>query len=231
MEVQNQTEDETLVVSSGLPSIEDHQRWLAAAVARIAAKDAEIEKLKAQVGLPVRRHLPNTRRAVTHKFSVGGHEGYMTVGMFDDGTPGELFLAMAKEGSTIGGLMDTIGTLTSMALQYGVDMEVLSTKFSYQRFEPSGWTANADIKMATSIIDYVFRWMQNYFVKDRNIVPVEPVKVPAVETVGSAAMPPLSSLPSPVQSDAPACPKCGRITVRAGKCHVCPNCGETTGCS
>lgn len=107
----------------------------------------------------VRRRLPSTRNSLTHKFSVGGHEGYITVGLFEDGSPGELFVTMAKEGSTIGGLMDTIGTLTSMSLQYGVPLEVLVNKFTHMRFEPSGWTGNADIPNAKSVVDYIYRWM------------------------------------------------------------------------
>jgi hypothetical protein len=144
----------------------------------------ELEEVRAQIGQPVRHRLPDTRHAVTHKFNVGGHEGYMTVGMFGDGAPGELFVTMAKEGSTIGGLMDTIGTLTSLALQYGVSIETLATKFAYQRFEPSGYTNNAEIKMASSIIDYVFRWLEIYFVKSRvptaapEATPEEPLKLP-----------------------------------------------------
>ena len=108
---------------------------------------------------PKRRHLPATRNSVTHKFAVGGHEGYITVGLFEDGTPGELFITMAKEGSTIGGLMDTIGTLTSMALQYGVPLSALVNKFTHMRFEPSGWTGNPDIPNAKSVTDYIFRWL------------------------------------------------------------------------
>ncbi len=107
----------------------------------------------------VRRRLPATRQSLTHKFSVGGHEGYVTVGLFEDGTPGELFITMAKEGSTIGGLMDVIGTLTSMTLQYGVPLEVIINKFAHMRFEPSGWTSNADIPNAKSVVDYIFRWV------------------------------------------------------------------------
>ncbi len=107
----------------------------------------------------VRRRLPATRQSLTHKFSVGGHEGYTTVGLFEDGSPGELFITMAKEGSTIGGLMDVIGTLTSMALQYGVPLEVLVNKFAHMRFEPSGWTSNPDIPNAKSVVDYIFRWV------------------------------------------------------------------------
>jgi ribonucleoside-diphosphate reductase alpha chain len=108
---------------------------------------------------PARRRLPATRHSLTHKFSVGGHEGYITVGLFEDGTPGELFISMAKEGSTIGGLMDVIGTETSMGLQYGVPLEVLVEKFSHSRFEPSGWTPNPEIPNAKSIVDYIFRWL------------------------------------------------------------------------
>ena len=100
---------------------------------------------------------------MTHKFSVGGHEGYITVGLFEDGAPGELFITMAKEGSTIGGLMDTIGTLTSMSLQYGVPLDALTSKFSHMRFEPSGWTGNPEIPNAKSVVDYIFRWLGHEF--------------------------------------------------------------------
>jgi ribonucleoside-diphosphate reductase alpha chain len=116
------------------------------------------------VPAPFRRHLPATRRSLTHKFSVGGHEGYVTVGLFEDGKPGELFIVMAKEGSTIGGLMDTIGTLTSLSLQYGVPLEALVNKFAHMRFEPSGWTGNPDIPNAKSVPDYIFRWLGMEFI-------------------------------------------------------------------
>ena len=113
---------------------------------------------------PVRHRLPDTRQAITHKFDIAGHEGYITVGLFEDGTPGELFITMAKEGSTIGGLMDTIGTLVSLALQYGVPLETLVNKFAHQRFEPSGFTKNPDIPIAKSITDYLFRWLGCQFI-------------------------------------------------------------------
>lgn len=125
--------------------------------------EAEIARLRAQSSQPLRRRLPETRTAVTHKFDIAGHEGYLTVGLFEDGQPGELFITMAKEGSTIGGLMDCIGTLTSLALQYGVPLEALLKKFAHQRFEPSGFTKNPEIRNASSIIDYVFRWMALQF--------------------------------------------------------------------
>ncbi len=132
--------------------------------ARIKELEAETVKLRDDAGKPLRRRLPETRTAVTHKFDIAGHEGYLTVGLFEDGQPGELFITMAKEGSTIGGLMDAIGTLTSMALQYGVPLPALVRKFAHQRFEPSGFTKNPDIRNAASITDYVFRWMAIQFV-------------------------------------------------------------------
>jgi ribonucleoside-diphosphate reductase alpha chain len=128
--------------------------------------EQEIARLREQSSQPLRRRLPETRSAVTHKFDIAGHEGYLTVGLFEDGQPGELFITMAKEGSTIGGLMDCIGTLTSMSLQYGVPLEALMKKFAHQRFEPSGFTKNPDIRNASSIIDYVFRWLGIQFLPD-----------------------------------------------------------------
>ncbi len=132
--------------------------------ARVKELEAENAKLRQVAGQPLRRRLPDTRSAVTHKFDIAGHEGYLTVGLFEDGQPGELFVTMAKEGSTIGGLMDSIGTLTSMALQFGVPMETLLRKFAHQRFEPSGFTKNPEIRNTSSIIDYVFRWMALNFI-------------------------------------------------------------------
>jgi len=131
---------------------------------RVEELESEISKLRAESGKPLRRRLTDTRTAITHKFDIAGHEGYLTVGLFEDGQPGELFITMAKEGSTIGGLMDTIGTLTSMALQYGVPLETLLRKFAHQRFEPSGFTKNPEIRNASSIIDYVFRWLALQFI-------------------------------------------------------------------
>ncbi|MGO8675573.1 MAG: vitamin B12-dependent ribonucleotide reductase [Limisphaerales bacterium] len=131
---------------------------------RIRELETEVARLSQEVGKPLRRRLPDTRKAVTHKFDIAGHEGYLTVGSFDNGLPGELFITMAKEGSTIGGLMDGIGTLTSLALQYGVPLDALVRKFAHVRFEPSGFTKNPDIRNAASIIDYVFRWLAVEFV-------------------------------------------------------------------
>jgi ribonucleoside-diphosphate reductase alpha chain len=131
---------------------------------RLKELEAEVAKLRLDAGKPLRRRLFDTRTAITHKFDIAGHEGYLTVGLFENGQPGELFITMAKEGSTIGGLMDGIGTLTSLALQYGVPLEALVRKFAHVRFEPSGFTKNPDIRNAASITDYVFRWLALQFV-------------------------------------------------------------------
>ena len=121
-----------------------------------------------QVAVPRRERLPDTRQSITHKFNVAGHEGYITVGLYDDGRPGELFITMAKEGSTIGGLMDCFGTAVSMSLQYGVPLEVYVGKFSHTRFEPMGHTKNPDIRIAKSIVDYIFRWLGITFIPGYN---------------------------------------------------------------
>jgi len=132
---------------------------------RVLELEKELAALRGQLDQPVRHRMPDTRTSLTHKFEIAGHEGYITVGLYEDDQPGELFITMSKEGSTIGGLMDTVGTLTSIALQYGVPLESLVKKFAYQRFEPSGFTKNPDIRHATSITDYVFRWLACRFIK------------------------------------------------------------------
>ncbi len=128
--------------------------------AAVAARTAYSEPVHA-----VRRRLPDERRAITHHFSVGGQEGYLTVGVYEDGSPGEIFVRMAKEGSTISGLMDSFATVVSLALQHGVPLDLLCGKFSHTRFEPSGWTGNPKIGYATSLMDYIFRWMELRFLK------------------------------------------------------------------
>jgi len=174
------------------------------------------------VGKPVRRALPAERDAKTHKFSIGGHEGYVTVGKYDDGTAGELFITMSKEGSTISGLMDTIATLTSIALQYGVPLETFVEKFSHMRFEPSGFTGNKEIPVAKSVVDYIFRWMGLRFLPQAEAptTPSLPAPAPVIEREVFAK-----------QADAPSCSGCGTIMVRAGSCYACPNCAATSGCS
>lgn len=149
--------------------LDTYKHLLAQEQAKAQKLADELDAARLQIGKPVRTRLPDTRHAITHKFSVGGHEGYLIVGLFENGSPGELFITMAKEGSTIGGLMDTIGRLTSMALQYGVTVETLAEKFRHQRFEPCGYTQNPEINTASSIIDYVFRWMEIQFVQSRKV--------------------------------------------------------------
>src|SRR5438445_687980 len=199
----------------------------------------------------VRRKLPDERKAVTHKFDIGGHEGYLTVGLYEDGMPGELFVTMAKEGSTISGLMDAFATQTSYALQFGVPLRFMVDKFSHMRFEPAGFTKNKEIPIAKSIVDYIFRWMASHFlpveeqdevgiVRREDPKPVEPefkvIAAPAAlpaqgaqesKTINGTATQKIAF----VNTDAPACPDCGSITVRSGSCYKCLNCGATTGCS
>jgi ribonucleoside-diphosphate reductase alpha chain len=177
---------------------------------------------------PVRRKLPDERRAITHKFSIGGHEGYLTVGLYDDGTPGELFVTMAKEGSTISGLMDSFATAVSYALQYGVPLKFFVDKFSHVRFEPSGWTGNPDVPYAKSIMDYIFRWMAVKFI-GKEAVANEAGEAPllrATEPDPQQALPFVQTV-----SDAPTCSECGGLMTRNGSCYKCENCGSTSGCS
>ncbi len=147
---------------AGLDSVLNDQSLLQT---RITDLENEVGDLRGKVGQPVRRRMPDTRVAMNHKFEIADHKGYLTVGMFEDGQPGELFIQMNKEGSTLGGLMDTVATLTSISLQYGVPLESLVKKFAYQRFEPSGFTKNPDIRNATSITDYIFRWLGCQFIR------------------------------------------------------------------
>lgn len=192
----------------------------------------------------VRRKLPAERQAITHKFSLAGHEGYITVGMYDDGSPGEIFLVMAKQGSTISGVMDGFATAISMALQYGVPLKVLAAKFTHTRFDPSGFTGNPHIPHAKSIFDYIFKWLALKFLPEEDqaaigIMKTEGTAKPAAAAPASAparkpekADPPFpSDLFSESLTDAPACTTCGAIMVRNGACYKCPNCGETSGCS
>jgi ribonucleoside-diphosphate reductase alpha chain len=189
---------------------------------------------------PIRRKLPDEREARTHKFSIAGHEGYLTIGLYDDGQPGEIFLRMAKEGSTVSGLMDTIATMTSIALQYGVPLKTLVDKFSHTRFEPAGFTNNREIPIAKSVTDYVFRFLGNRFLTEPEIVDEQestsedsglPVLEPKQVAVagGSGAEPVPYNIVN--QADAPSCSTCGSIMIRNGACYKCLNCGGTSGCS
>jgi ribonucleoside-diphosphate reductase alpha chain len=177
---------------------------------------------------PIRRKLPDERQSVTHKFSIGGHEGYITVGLYEDGTPGEVFISMAKEGSTISGLMDSFATSISYALQYGVPLKFFVDKFSHVRFEPSGWTGNPQVPYAKSIMDYIFRWMGTKFLGPEYALS-EAGNAPVLRPTEPQ---PQQSLPfTPVVSDAPLCSECGGLMTRNGSCYKCENCGGTSGCS
>ena len=177
---------------------------------------------------PVRRKLPDERQSVTHKFSIGGHEGYLTVGLYEDGTPGELFITMAKEGSTISGLMDSFATAISYALQYGVPLKFFVDKFSHVRFEPSGWTGNPTVPYAKSIMDYIFRWLGAKFL-GAEYAGGEAGDAPKLRVTEPD---PQQALPfAPVAADAPTCSECGGLMTRNGSCYKCENCGGTSGCS
>ena len=222
------------------------------------AETAKTAPLTTVVVKPLRRKLPDERHSITHKFSIAGHEGYITVGMYEDGTPGEIFLTMSKEGSTISGLMDSFATAISLALQYGVPIQTLVDKFAHARFEPAGYTNNPNIRIAKSITDYIFRWLGSKFLTS------EPKTEPSLsnghveessETAG-VGLPPFSgNLPTLTltqtsndaaqvgslaahehetfqnQADAPVCTECGSLMVRNGACYKCLNCGSVFGCS
>lgn len=227
---------------------------------RIAQLTAENAELRSRVDLRSRRKMPDTRSSITHKFEIAGHEGYITVGLYPEGQPGELFVQMSKEGSTIGGLMDTVATLTSISLQYGVPLEQMVNKFAYQRFEPSGFTKNVDIRTAFSITDYVFRWMGCEFIKGYREATApeafqDELPMPEITEMEKAAVNrPVRELSrsgdsSPVNAalaGAPdrvkaalgsafmgiTCSNCGSDKViRAGACGCCTQCGTSQGCS
>jgi ribonucleoside-diphosphate reductase alpha chain len=177
---------------------------------------------------PVRRKLPDERRSVTHKFSIAGHEGYITVGLYDDGSPGEIFVTISKEGSTISGLMDCFATSVSFNLQYGVPLKFLVDKFSHVRFEPSGWTGNQQIPFANSIMDYIFRWMGAKFLGPEYGI----TEVGQTTALRPTEPDPQEKLPfGPATMDAPICQTCGSMMTRNGTCFKCANCGGTSGCS
>ena len=189
-----------------------------------------------------RHKLPDERRALTHKFSVNGHEGYITVGLYEDGQPGEIFLVMAKEGSTISGLMDAFATSISLALQYGVPLKALVEKFSHTRFEPSGFTKNPEIPIAKSISDYIFRWLGSKFLstEEKQALGIilrddagQPAPAPSATSAAAPARAETTGVRFTVDlgADAPSCHECGAIMVRNGACYKCNNCGSTSGCS
>ena len=179
-----------------------------------------------------RHRLPDERAAITHHFSVGGHEGYLTVGLYPNGQPGEIFIRMAKEGSTIAGLMECFGTVVSVSLQHGVPLKVLCDKLSHTRFEPSGWTGNAELGYAKSIMDYLFRWMELRFLSGAQL-PLFAAQ--GAESTNGGPVPAASSSLSiegnHAPGDAPACATCGALMLPNGSCFKCANCGSTSGCA
>ena len=201
----------------------------------------------------VRHKLQEERASITHKFNIGGHEGYITVGLYPDGEPGELFITMAKEGSTVSGLMDSFALATSIALQHGVPLKLLCEKFAHTRFEPSGWTSNPDIGFAKSIMDYIFRWLQLRFLTGQqqflfeNLRPKPSPESRALSPEGPGSQESLAARDSGLRTgsvhaadalagiidlgDAPTCSFCGSIMTRNGSCYRCGSCGSTSGCS
>ncbi|MBW2260732.1 MAG: vitamin B12-dependent ribonucleotide reductase [Deltaproteobacteria bacterium] len=191
------------------------------------------EERKNRAPRPYRRRLPDERPSITHKFTLGGHEGYLTVGMYPDGQPGEIFIKMAKVGSTISGLMDSFALAISMTLQYGVPLSVLVEKFTHTRFEPAGYTNNPDVPIAKSIMDYIFQYLSVKFLAAKD-PDVENHMEGSVEFQAFEEAPEEDPDQLPLfdpQADAPACADCGAIMTRSGACYKCENCGSTSGCS
>jgi ribonucleoside-diphosphate reductase alpha chain len=228
------------------------------AVATVAAEVPVAAAAKVEVPSPEqqelfirtrRRKLPNERDSITHKFSIGGHEGYLTVGKYEDGAPGEIFIKMAKEGSTLSGIMDAFALSVSIALQYGVPLRALVDKFVNSRFEPSGYTGNPNIRYAKSVVDYIGRWLGGKFISpdyldDAPVPTAEAASVvesAAPEAVAKPAAPqtatPKYAEPEPATrpraaiDDAPSCSECGMLMTPNGSCYKCANCGSTSGCS
>jgi ribonucleoside-diphosphate reductase alpha chain len=194
-----------------------------------------------------RRKLPPERDSITHKFSIGGHEGYITVGKYKDGEPGEIFIKMAKEGSTLSGIMDAFALSVSISLQYGVPLRALVDKFVNSRFEPSGYTGNPEIRFAKSIVDYIGRWLGGKFIS-RDYLDVDAAAVESEDAAPSVPAPVLrpagtltvmksspeaetSTRPRAAIEDAPYCSECGMLMTPNGSCYKCSNCGSTSGCS
>src|SRR3984885_3940638 len=224
--------------------------------ARVAAPQAEEPNLNAPPRA-VRHKLQEERASITHKFKVGDHEGYITVGLYPSGEPGELFITMAKEGSTVSGLMDSFALAVSIALQHGVPLKLFCEKFAHTRFEPSGWSGNPDLGYAKSIMDYIFRWLQLRFLTGQQQMLFENLRLrsagsaPGPEGIGDANVPAdklrtenreLRTASGSIHAadalaglidlgDAPSCSFCGSIMTRNGSCYRCASCGSTSGCS
>ena len=186
-----------------------------------------------------RRKLPDERKSITHKFSVGGHQGYIIVGMYAEGVPGELFIKMAKEGSTLSGFMDGVALSISIGLQYGVPLKALVDKLTNTRFEPSGFTENPSIRYASSVLDYIARWLGGKlpspeYLKSRTAISEHEGSQPATTAPSVSTNerePGHRGNGSAKVGDAPSCPTCGLLMVPNGSCYKCVNCGSTSGCS
>ena len=188
-----------------------------------------------------RRKLPDERKSITHKFSIGGHEGYIIVGMYGEGTPGEVFIKMAKEGSTLSGFMDGLALSISVGLQYGVPLKSIVDKLTNTRFEPSGFTENPAIRYSSSVLDYIARWLGGKFISSEYLKPRTSLSEEEIVTHAAGTSPgagPKNASPEgPIQSslvvpgDAPSCSTCGMLMVPNGSCYKCVNCGSTSGCS
>jgi ribonucleoside-diphosphate reductase alpha chain len=178
-----------------------------------------------------RHRLPDERTAITHHFTIGDHEGYLTVGLYPNGQPGEIFIRMAKAGTTISGLMECFGAVASVALQHGVPLQVLCDKLSHTRFEPSGWTGNEELGYAKSIMDYLFRWMELRFLSGKQLKLFTTTTPNGAVSEQSRCMD--GQVPAPLYqpADPPACRTCGALMIPNGSCFKCANCGGTSGCS
>ena len=201
----------------------------------------EIPEQKGLFACAQRRKLPDERKSITHKFSIGGHEGYIIVGMYGEGAPGEVFIKMAKEGSTLSGFMDGLALSISVGLQYGVPLKAIVDKLTNTRFEPSGFTENPAIRYSSSVLDYIARWLGGKFISSEYLKPRTSLSEEEVATHPAGASPgagpknasPEGPIPSSlvVPGDAPSCSTCGMLMVPNGSCYKCVNCGSTSGCS
>jgi ribonucleoside-diphosphate reductase alpha chain len=205
------------------------------------AETAAVEPMQRELFARAQREkMPYERASVTHKFSVSGHEGYITVGMYEDGRPGEVFIKMAKEGSTLSGVMDGLALTISLGLQYGVPLKVFVDKLLNTRFEPSGITANPNIRFVSSVLDYIARWMGGRFISSdylklngggshtENAGPAAPAILSALASLPTSAV---TMKPTNAHEGAPTCSECGMLMVPNGACYKCENCGSTSGCS
>jgi ribonucleoside-diphosphate reductase alpha chain len=236
----------------GASEAETHDAELALKVAEL---ENALERQTVVVKQPIRERLPRRRRSSTFKFRVADCEGYVTVGEYDDGRPGEVFMQVSKQGSTLAGIMDAFAVAVSLGLQHGVPLATYVRKYTNMRFEPAGMTDDPDLRIATSLVDYIFRrlavdYLPNEERVDLGILTtgerlqptlpgVEEDSTPTSRFVDDfpedeeqATSPPLpAEAPQPAQLDAPYCYQCGVQMLRAGTCFACPSCGSTSGCS